>query len=230
MVNIWPLFNHIIGGHCALCHAPGDTLCAACVPTLPRNLHCCPHCAVPLADSVAPGTLCADCQARRPAFDRVVAPLLYRAPVDLLLGEFKYRHQLHLGRMLAEPLIASVVAGPWRPALLLPVPAAPGRLRERGFNQAAELARWLALELDIPWSSSHLARVADRGHQQGSRRGQRQHNVRGVFTCRAGIPAQVALIDDVVTTGATAGEAARQLKRAGATRVEVWAVARTPRR
>jgi len=115
------------------------------------------------------------------------------------------------------------------PQLLLPVPATAARLRERGFNQAAELARRLALRLGIPWRTGHLLRIREADHQQGLSAPQRRRNMRGAFACRGRLPARVALIDDVITTGATAQAASAALKGAGVEWVEVWAVARTPK-
>jgi ComF family protein len=112
--------------------------------------------------------------------------------------------------------------------LLLPVPLQARRLSERGFNQAAELARWLSAYLNIPWAGGRLIRVRDGDHQQASRRSQRRLNVRGAFSCRSPMPRRVALIDDVMTSGATAEEACRTLRRAGVERIDVWTVARTP--
>ena len=115
------------------------------------------------------------------------------------------------------------------PQLLLPVPATPARLRERGFNQAAELARRLAVRLGIPWQTGRLLRTREADHQRGLSAPQRRRNMRGAFACRGRLPARVALIDDVITTGATARAASAALKGAGVEWVEVWAVARTPK-
>jgi ComF family protein len=196
---------------------------------LPRNPKPCPVCALPLPVPAAPGTLCADCQIRRPAFDRAVAPLLYLAPVDDLVSGFKYQHRLHLGRVLANAVAPTLLARPERPQLLLPIPSPARRLAERGFNQAAELACWLSRRLDIPWATDCLVRVVDGERQLRAGRRQRRRNVRRAFAWRGAPPAHVAVVDDVVTTGATSDEAARVLKRAGVRTVEVWAVARTPR-
>lgn len=229
MVNIWSIFSQIAGGGCPLCRQPGDGICQPCRDALPLNRHSCPHCALPMPDAASVGTPCADCQERSPSFDRVLAPLQYMPPVDDLLAGFKYHRLLHLG-----PVLAGILADAVQPAnsgarLLLPVPLQARRLRERGFNQAGELARCLSLHLGIPWSGNRLLRVSDSGHQQASGRSQRRRNVRGAFTCRGRLPSEVALIDDVMTTGATAEEACRTLQRAGVERVEIWAVARTPR-
>ena len=231
MVNIWSLFSQISGGGCPLCRQPGDNdnLCPACLAALPYNRHACPRCALPLPADAPDTVLCADCQASAPSFDRVLAPLLYRSPVDDLVADFKYHHHLPRGRLLAASLAAAVRQQVGRAGLLLPVPMQARRLRERGFNQAGELARWLSIQLDIPWAGDRLIKIRASDQQRTLRRRQRQRNVRGTFACRGSLPAEVALIDDVITTGATAEEASRVLKRAGVMRVEVWAVARTPR-
>jgi ComF family protein len=150
--------------------------------------------------------------------------------VDGLIAGLKYQGRLaHANTLLqafGEPPAETA------PDCLIPVPLHPQRLRERGFNQAAELARLLSRRCDTPWDPDSLVRVRAGRTQRGSRRGQRLHNMRGAFEWRGTrpCPARVALIDDVVTTGATARAAAACLKQAGATWVSVWAVARTPRR
>jgi ComF family protein len=229
MVNIWSLFAQIIGTACPLCGAPGDEICAPCDATLPRNANPCPSCALPLPEGTPQGLPCADCQAHPPAFDRALAPLLYAPPVDRLIAGFKYQLQLPLGRMLTAPLAATLRERGPLPELLLPIPAAASRLRRRGFNQAAEIARHLGRQLDLAWAGNRLLRVRDAGPQHELGRAQRRRNLRGAFACRGALPRHVALIDDVMTTGATADEASRILKRAGVGQVDVWAIARTPR-
>jgi len=229
MVNIWSIIEQITGDACALCHQPGDRLCSPCRQAMPYNRKPCPRCALPLPGSAPDTVLCAGCQARTPEFDRVLAPLLYQTPVDDLIAGFKYHHKLHLGAVLATILAQAVQREGSEVQALLPIPM-PGRgLTERGFNQAAELTRHLSMQLGIPWTGNSLIRVRDNRHQQSLRRGQRRRNMRGVFACRGELPSRVALIDDVMTTGATVEEASRKLKRSGVTRVEVWTVARTPR-
>ena len=229
MVNIWSFFAQLSGAACPLCRAPGDGLCTRCLDTLPRNDHPCSICALPLPPGAPPGTLCAECQLHRPSFDRVLAPLLYAKPVDELIAGFKYHHRLPQGRILSDILLQAVADRPDRPDLLLPVPIQADRLRQRGFNQAGEIARHLARGLGLKWSTTLLARVRDTGPQRGLGRRQRRSNLRGAFTSLAGIPTHVALVDDVITTGATAEELGRVLRRAGAGRIELWAIARTPR-
>ncbi|MCB1722612.1 MAG: ComF family protein [Chromatiaceae bacterium] len=225
-MNIWPVFDQFIASRCPLCRARDDGLCQRCAAALPRNHHPCRRCALPLPPEAPAAGLCGECQAAPPAFDRAVAPLLYQPPVDDLVARFKYHDRLDLGRLLGDELAGTLQAQ--SAALLLPVPMDAGGLRRRGFNQAAELAHLLSRRLGIPWSASLLQRARQARHQRGLGRSARQRNLRGAFFLTGRPPARVAIVDDVITTGATAGEIAATLKRGGAGWVEVWAVARTP--
>lgn len=229
MVNIWTIFDQLAGGRCPLCHRPGTGLCPPCHAALPHNELGCHCCALPLPPGTPVGTLCAGCQRRSPAFDRVLAPLRYAAPIDDLIAAFKYHGRLANGRLLAELLGDAIHrAGGPLPGLLLPVPMHSSALRARGFNQAAELARLVAARLDVPWSAAHLRRVRHGSHQRGLGRADRLRNLRGAFAAGGRLPRHVALIDDVLTTGATAHEISRTLRSGGVDHIEVWAVARTP--
>ena len=229
MVNIWSFFDHIIGSCCPLCRAPGPGICAGCLADLPRNDHPCRRCALPLPVGAPPGSECADCQGHPPSFDAAVAPLLYQAPVDELVAGFKYHHRLDLGRVLADRLTQAVVDSLERPQLLLPVPMDRRSLAGRGFNQTVELTARLSRRLEIPWAADLLYRPAARHQQRGLGRRARLRNIRGSFRVDGRLPGHVAIVDDVVTTGATVEELAKTLRRAGVDRVAVWAVARTPR-
>lgn len=228
MVYIWQIFDQLLGPGCPLCGAHGASLCSPCRTELPFNHRPCGRCALPLPDGMVAGALCAGCQRSRPVFDNVIAPLRYASPVDQLVGRLKYRHELALGRDLGDLLYAAVDDARSLPALLVPVPSSPGRLRERGFNPAAELARRVARRSGIPWTTDRLARLRHGEAQQGLGRRARLRNLRGSFEGSGRVPEHVALVDDVMTTGATANEASRELRRIGARRVEVWVVARTP--
>ena len=225
---MWPIIDQITGDSCPLCQQPGYGLCAACSRRLPYNHHPCPRCALPHPAGAPADVPCAACQAHPPAFDRATAPLVYAPPVDDLVAGFKYHHRLDLGPLLARILAAATAPAAGRTDLLVPVPASPARLSQRGFNQAAELARYLALALSVPWTPGTLVRLRGDAHQQALGRGRRLRNVRGAFAVRGRLLPRVTLVDDVMTTGATAHEASRVLKRAGVDRVEVWTVARTP--
>lgn len=214
-------------------------LCRGCLTDLPGLAPCCGRCALPLPAHVPDGLHCGACQRRAPPYDQAVAVFRYEGAVRWLIHEFKFRHRLALGRLLGHLLAdtARWQAAASLPDLLLPVPLHPARLRERGYNQALEVARVAASQLGIGIDPNGIERVVATVPQLSLARAQRLVNVRGAFRLRR-VPhgardprlagRHLAIVDDVVTTGATVGELARLLRRAGAARVDVWAIARTP--
>jgi ComF family protein len=210
---------------CLLCDAPagGDNLCPACSAELPRVPLACPRCALPV---VTPG-VCPACLRQPPPFDAALAPLEYSGAARHLLTQFKFHGRLSHGVPLAWPLLAAVrERGGRLPEALLPVPVHARRLRERGYNQALELARPLARAQGLPLLPHALRRIRATSPQMNLPEAARAANVRGAFAVVQPLPAHVALVDDVLTTGATAGELARLLKAAGCARVEVWCACR----
>ncbi len=214
---------------CLLCGAAGAAgidLCADCAAELPRNRSCCRRCALPLA---TPAELCGQCQQRAPPWDAAWAPFRYGWPLDRLESRYKFGADLAAGRVLStlwrrEPCLVEL------PQLLLTVPLHRSRLRQRGYNQALELARPLARELVLPLRHDALRRVRQTAAQTDLDALGRRRNTRGAFALREGVtlPAHIAILDDVMTTGATLAECARVLRRAGVPRVDVWALARAP--
>ncbi|MFM2067017.1 MAG: hypothetical protein RLZZ584_1926, partial [Pseudomonadota bacterium] len=182
---------------------------------------------------------CGDCLRQPPPQRAAVAAFDYVYPWAGLLGRLKFHDALDLARPLAGAL-AQAVAG--RDAahpelagvdLVLPVPLAPARLRERGYNQAWELARRVARARRVPAHAGLLERARDTPHQLALPRAARAANVRAAFVLAPGAARQVAgrhlaLVDDVMTTGATLAEATHALLRGGAASVQCWVVARTP--
>ena len=232
-----PVYNWLKNKQtCTLCDEPADTahgLCSSCETELPWLGGHCLICALPLPAS---GLTCGGCLQRQPSFDRVEAPWRYAFPVDSLISRFKHQAKWPLGRLLGELLSQHLRhafdEGLARPDLLLPVPLADRRLRRRGFNQAAMLAQWLSQQLQLPLQAQWLRRIADTQAQQQLDAAARRRNLRRAFALS---PASrvtglhLALVDDVLTTGATAENLARLLKRAGAARVDVYCLARTPK-
>lgn len=219
-----------LGPTCAACGGPAETddLCSHCRSALPLPGPACARCAQPLAVA-AP--LCGRCSVRLPRFESAWSAWRYRNPVDLLIQRFKLGGQLAVGRMLALAAVErwrnDAVA---RPQLLVPVPLHASRLRERGFDQAAEICRVWSSALLIPWAAV-VQRQRATPTQTGLKRAARRSNVRGAFTVGA-LPAairHVALVDDVLTTGATVNACARVLRKAGVARVDVWVLARAGR-
>jgi len=217
---------------CVLCGAAGQggrDLCAGCAADLPRNPHPCARCAAPLPPAAPAGSLCGPCQRRPLPFDACIAPFLYQFPLPQLAVGLKFHGRLGLSRLLGELLAEALSArNAPPPRALIPVPLHPSRLRERGYNQALEIARALVRVAPMPLAPQWVERTRATRPQTELEGLARRRNLRGAFAVAAGvrIPAEVALLDDVITTGATAGELARVLKRHGAERVEVWAVVR----
>ncbi len=218
--------NLAFGGSCFLCRgAAGAVLCAACDADLPRlDGPRCPRCAL----ASPAGAVCGRCLARSPAYDATVAALAYEFPADVLVQALKFRAELALAPLLGA-LLAARIGGAERVDLVLPVPLAAARLRARGFNQALEIARPVARAAGARLEPRLAERSRDTASQMDLPHAERARNVRGAFRCtRALEGAAVALVDDVMTTGATLDELAATLKRAGAARVVNWVVARTP--
>jgi len=211
----------LFGGSCYLCRgAAAGTLCAACDADLPRLAGArCPRCAL---DSPR-GEVCGRCLSEAPHYDATVAALAYEFPADALVHALKFRGELALAGVLGELLSQKISS--LEIDCVIPVPLSGARLRQRGYNHAAEIARHLArAKLDL----SLCERTRDTPPQMDLPFAERRRNVRGAFRCtRAIAGASVAVVDDVMTTGATLNEVARTLKDAGAARVVNWVVART---
>ena len=218
---------------CLLCGATGTMgrdLCAACDAALPRNLAACPRCALPLTGAVV--GLCPHCQSQPPhsaqGFDRVFAPFRYQPPMDFLILQLKFAGRLSHARLLGE-LFATALAerGPPLPDGIVPVPLHPLRLRERGFNQALELARAAARRFQLPLWPHALRRVRHTLPQIRLNAHARQSNPLGAFALGQPLRGtRIALLDDVMTTGSTVTECARILRAGGATDIEVWVIGR----
>lgn len=180
----------------------------------------CPRCAL----ASPGGALCGRCLASPPHYDATVAALAYAFPADALIHALKFRGELALAPLLAELLLQRIRQGE-RIDLILPVPLSVRRLRERGYNQSAEIARGLAQA--TPLELFLCERSRDTAAQTELPWSERQRNVRGAFRCARRVGGTVAVVDDVMTTGATLNEVALALKQAGAARVVNWVVART---
>jgi ComF family protein len=166
--------------------------------------------------------------------DQTLAVADYAYPFDALISRFKFNDALDLAGALARRLADVVEAtGDARPHWVVPAPLSRERLRERGYNQAWELARRVARSLGCKADAMLLLRVKDTPHQLALPREERAANVRGAFLVEPRRTHElrgrdVAVVDDVMTTGATGAEIARTLKQAGAQRVRLWVIARTP--
>ena len=213
---------------CALCaDRSGDALlCAPCMHALPPVLAACPVCALPATTAAA----CGACLKRPPKFSSTIAAGAYAFPLDRLVQGLKYEHRLALAEPLADKLAAEVqrrLTPDQHPDALVALPLAPARQRERGFNQSIEIARVVARRTGIPLAGG-LVRTGHAPAQASLPWAQRRRNVRGAFACTQSFAGRhVAVVDDVMTTGATLESAAATLLQAGAVRVDAWVVART---
>jgi ComF family protein len=161
--------------------------------------------------------------------DRGFAAFAYASPVDFLVHALKYRGQLATGRVLGVLLGKSIVRCLLHHDVdvVLPVPLHPVRHAERGFNQSAELGRWVAREVGCRFCEGAVTRVRHTGPQVGLRLDERRTNLAGAFSCEGSLAGlRVAVVDDVLTTGSTARAIASALREAGAASVDLWCVAR----
>jgi ComF family protein len=211
---------------CALCGASAKhaLVCASCDAALPRVVTACPVCALPSAQA----STCGACLTHQPPYSATIAALVYAFPVDRLLQALKYGGHLALADWAAEALAAAVASrGASAVDVIVALPLAPARQRERGFNQAYEIARRVGVSLHVPLAEP-LVRAASHQPQTMLPWSARARNVRGAFTCVGDVRMlRIAVIDDVMTTGATLAEAAHTLLAAGASRIDAWVVART---
>ena len=213
------------GGSCFLCRGRAeDLLCRECDADLPRlEMDLCPRCAL----ASPAGAVCGRCLAQPPHYDATVAALAYRFPADVLVHALKFHAELALAPFFAGLLSKKLAAGE-RVDFILPVPLSAGRLRERGYNQALEIGRGIARSTAARLAPELCERRRDTPAQAGLPLAERAKNVRDAFHCpRLLGGANIAVLDDVMTTGATLDEIAATLKRAGAARVVNWVVART---
>lgn len=251
MVNKWTrnVLGRLLPSACALCGAEAQEgpVCARCLADLPHLRSTCGRCGVPLPSAVVHGlhglqgalpgtpvpgaTLCGSCTRNPPPLTRCVAALEFRDTARALVHGLKFRGQLPYARPLGEVLAQAVAErGPVGAELLLPVPLHLGRLRERGFNQATEVARVVSRFLGIPLASPGTATRRRSTLAQTDLPGARarRRNVAGAFLVdsREVSGRRVVLVDDVMTTGATLYELARTVWDSGARQVEAWACCR----
>ena len=219
----------LLAPRCLLCAEPGvdgRDLCRRCTDALPWNHSACARCGLPLP---MPALACDTCLMHPPPFAATTEAFVYTFPVDRLLPRLKFHADLAAGAVLSDVLLPAFAIAD-RPDALVPVPLHRARLRQRGYDQALELAKPLARTLELPLRLDLLRRVRATEAQSELDGKRRRDNLRGAFACNRmpHLPRHVALFDDVMTTGATVTEAASALLAAGVARVDIWALARVP--
>jgi ComF family protein len=222
---------------CVLCRRPGQPpafdLCADCESEIPVVRNPCRRCGLPRDVEIArTEDGCARCRTLDLPYAQCLALWAYEFPVTQLVQALKYQGALANARVFGTRMVTQVAGGAGdprcHPALVVPMPLHPARLVERGFNQSHEIARVVTRLLDLRLAAKGLRRVRGTAPQVGLSRRERAGNLSGAFVGDPRIVTgqHVVLIDDVVTTGSTAIEAASALRAAGAASVDVWAVAR----
>lgn len=213
---------------CLYCNAPSGkiAICEGCAAALPWIHQACPGCALPQNFD----GLCRRCLKRPPPFDSAVAAFQLDVPVRQAIHELKYRAGFLHAHLLAQ-LFAQKLGRRAQPLpeLIIPVPLHRTRLQYRGYNQSLELALTIRRSLDISVDASLARRIRSTPDQIGQSRAQRRRNLHSAFSIDARVAGKhIALLDDVMTTGATLAELAQVARRAGASRIEAWAIARVP--
>ncbi|PWC11714.1 DNA utilization protein GntX [Brenneria roseae subsp. americana] len=229
-----------IAAHCWLCQLPlyhsRHGICSFCQRHLPPPPLCCPRCGLPTGD---PTRQCGRCLQHPPPWQSITFVSDYIPPFNALLKLFKFHGKTELAAVLARQILlvwlnayrehALRETGPQcRPDILFTVPLHKQRQWLRGFNQTELLARPLARWLGCEYAPQAIRRLRQTRIQQTLSAGARRKNLRGAFVCPVSLVGkQVALLDDVVTTGSTAAEISRLLLARGASRVQVWCLCRT---
>ena len=224
MPNICAMFKQTLPDQpCMLCGAMSpDLWCVQCDAHLPYLAG--PRC--PICAQITPdGRTCGHCLNHPPAYARTIAAFCYEFPIDRLIQAMKYREQLALSKLFAKKLMLRIEQ---IPDCIIPMPLHPAKLKSRGFNQAHLIAAPIASALKIPQLA--CARLRDTPSQTGLAWKDRGENVRGAFGCDIDLTGKhVALIDDVMTSGASMNELAATVKKCGACEISAWVVARTQR-
>ena len=227
-MRVFQSLFRLLPHQCQLCFGRSDTyLCHACLTSLPRNLKPCLCCALPLQQT---GHVCGDCLKQPKPYQLTVSPLLYHYPLNHLIKRFKQHQPLQMAQVLLPPLLQALphyYEQDW-PECLVPMPMHWHKQWQRGFNQAQVLALLISQHTGIE-QNNFLARPYALQNQKGLTRKQRFRNLNNALSCHSDLSGRhVVVVDDVVTTCASAMAAATALRHAGAARVDIWSLARTP--
>jgi len=223
------MLDQLLPRHCVTCglFSGKENICPPCKAELPRIRFACRLCGLQLP--AAADKVCGACLRKQPPWDACISGLAYLFPVDQLVCRFKFNRDLAGGQILAMELLAAINKSCQPlPEIIVPVPLHRSRQFSRAFNQADMLARQLSRGLRIRVHPTLLSRTRRTRAQSGLDARERRINIEGAFACRPSGIGHAAIVDDVMTTGATLGECARTLKRAGVKCVSAWVAARAP--
>lgn len=221
----WEMLDWVFPPRCAGCDRPGTRWCRDCQARVRvMGTAICPKCGTLSAG----GAVCRSCEMHPPCFYALRSWVHFEDPIRKAIHRLKYRRDLALGQSLADNMLPALQNLEWPVSMVLPIPLSISRQMERGYNQAALIARPLALALGLTYAPKALARWRDTRSQVGLSREQRRENVSGVFRAARGLVRgqTVLLIDDVATTGSTLSSAAEALLADGALQVYAFTAAR----
>lgn len=213
---------------CILCnqfHKGQFAVCKECINMFMPLENACVYCAFPLFERSY--LICGKCIKSPPCFDNTYISYTFEEPLRSLLHQFKYHNGLYLCSFLSHLIIKSLSDSYNLPECLIPVPMHPDKLKLRGFNQAALLTKQIAKTLNLPYDLHSCQKIINTVAQAQLDGEQRKKNLRGAFQMKSNPYQHIALIDDLLTTGSTANEIARILKKSGIKKVDVWCCART---
>ncbi len=232
MVNNWIniIQDYLLPPTCILCENSGfdsHDICQPCFNDLQKNIHCCYRCAEIFETPNKTPQLCGQCLSKTPAFDETYAPFIHQGIIRYLIASLKFNRQYKNARLLGYLLASYLEKTAETPDLIIPVPLHNKRYKERGFNQSIEIAKTVSKILNIPLDTKSCTRQRNTAHQIDLPAKQRRQNIKNAFLVSQPIKVNhIAILDDVITTGSTANELAKVLKKAGISRVDVWSCAR----
>jgi len=232
MVNNWRniIQDYLLPPTCILCGDNGfnsQDICQPCYNDMLKNIHCCYRCAEIFETANSNPQLCGYCLSHTVAFDETHAPFIHQGIVRHLIANLKFKKQYKNARLLGCLLANYLDKTAELPELIIPTPLHILRFQERSFNQSFEISKTIAKRLKLPIDNKSCIRQQDTQHQTNLSAKQRHKNIKNAFKLIKPISANhVAIVDDVMTTGSTANELARVLKKSGISRVDIWICAR----
>ncbi len=229
------LFNWLVPTHCLACDqleinanepALETGFCRDCYDNLPFLENTCSQCGL---NFVGPSDVCGSCLTSPPSYDACFCPMEYTAPISDLICRLKYGDQPQLAARLAELMVDQITCqGIELPDAIISVPMHNSKLRKRGYNQSTELAKQISRLIDRPFINNALMKSKATSRQATQTLKQRQNNVKNSFLAHKNLGFKhIAIVDDVVTTGATVEEISKILKKNGVDYIQVWGLART---
>lgn len=223
------LANWLLPTFCALCRVrtEGSALCTVCLEELPWKKGGCVCCGRDLVSAEH----CGQCIQTPPPYHHTICIFHYQTPIDHFVLSLKFAEKLIYAKLLGDLMAVEIkqrYAEKNKPEWIIPVPLHPTRLKERGYNQAVEIARSVSRALQIPIQKHCCTRVLPTLPQASTTADERRKNMKQAFAVDPTFSAKhVAIVDDVLTTGSTVTELAMVLKKAGVGRIDVWCCART---